>query len=113
MTRALYCICALAILSLACAIAGSGTVAQSSGTATAPVAQPSSTPTDVPLEQCVVVADYLYIRAAPGTEHTVVGYLRGGTVAHIRRELAGWYYIEKGETSGWINKRYCDILPRK
>lgn len=112
MKKVLLSLCLLALLSLACAIAGSGTVAQFSGTPTPSVAQPSSTPTDVPLERCVVAADYLYIRAAPGKEHTVVGYLRGGTVAHIHLEMMGWYYIE-GDAPGWISSAYCDLLPRE
>lgn len=52
------------------------------------------------------VDTYLNVRSGAGTNHTIVGKMPGGSACEILGEEDGWYKIQSGNVSGYVDKQY-------
>ena len=73
-----------------------------------PTDPPTLTPTESP-QTCTVTAGSLHLRAQPGTDAQVIGYLYAGDVLKILTDppVDAWMRVTAGDLTGWINSRYC------
>lgn len=99
----------LPLLALACSI----TPAASLAAMVTPSPSPSPTPfTPSPTaspQVCTVTAESLHLRAMPGTDAEVIGYLYAGEVLTILPDppAESWIRVRAGNLTGWINFHYC------
>ncbi|SHJ69396.1 C40 family peptidase [Parasporobacterium paucivorans] len=66
-------------------------------------AQPASVYDNVAISQ---VNDYVNVRSGAGTEYEVVGKIYNNCAATILSEENGWYQIQSGNVTGYINSQY-------
>ena len=67
---------------------------------------PTATPQD---EVCTVTAGSLHLRAMPGTDAQVIGYLFAGDLLTVLPDpsVDSWIRVRAGDLTGWINSHYC------
>lgn len=52
------------------------------------------------------VTDYLNVRSAAGTDNSIIGKMPGGSACEVISEENGWYQIQSGSVSGYVDKQY-------
>jgi hypothetical protein len=56
----------------------------------------------------VLVTSDLNVRTGPGTQHSSVGVIRGGSTAEVGRCYQGWCEIAWGNLRGFSSQQYLD-----
>lgn len=71
-----------------------------------PTQSQTATPQDV---TCTITAESLHLRAMPGIDAEVIGYLYAGEVLTILPDppAESWIRVRAGNLTGWINSHYC------
>ena len=52
------------------------------------------------------VTTYLNVREGVGTDKEIIGKMPGGSACEVISEEDGWYKIQSGEVSGYVDKQY-------
>lgn len=52
------------------------------------------------------VTTYLNVREGVGTDKEIIGKMPGGSACEVIEEENGWYKIQSGEVSGYVDKQY-------
>lgn len=52
------------------------------------------------------VTTYLNVREGVGTDKEIIGKMPGGSACEVLGEEDGWYKIQSGEVSGYVDKQY-------
>lgn len=78
-----------------------------------PASEPEATPTSKPKEESKyskigisVAKDYVNIREKASTESKVLGKLYKGGACEIKDSKDGWYYVESGSVTGYVNSDF-------
>ncbi|MEW6285029.1 MAG: SH3 domain-containing protein [Chloroflexota bacterium] len=101
----------LPLLALACSITPTASLAAMVTPSPSPSPSPSTpSPTATPQDvTCTVTAESLHLRAKPGIDAPVIGYLYAGDVLTILPDppAGAWLRVRAGALTGWINSNYC------
>lgn len=101
----------LPLLALACSITPAASLAAMVTPSPSPSPPPSTpSPTATPQDEvCTVTAEALHLRAMPGTDAEVIGYLYAGDLLTILPDppADSWIRVRAGALAGWINSNYC------
>lgn len=55
------------------------------------------------------VTTYLNVRSGAGTDNEIVGKMPGGSACEVISEENGWYKIQSGDVTGYVDKQYILI----
>ncbi|NWG35182.1 MAG: SH3 domain-containing protein [Chloroflexi bacterium] len=101
----------LPLLALACSITPAASLAAMVTPSPSPSPPPSTpSPTATPQDvTCTVTAESLHLRAMPGTDAQVIGYLYAGETLTVLPDpsVDSWIRVRAGDLTGWINSHYC------
>lgn len=104
----------LPLLALACGFSRSAFVVLPTQPLPSPTASqaeimPPVTRTHASTHVCTVSVESLHLRASPGPDGVVIGWLKAGDVLTIRDDQpeGNWIRVQSGDLLGWINSNYC------
>lgn len=69
----------------------------------------TTTPTPEATRQGRVNATSLNVRSGAGTNHGVIRTISNGTTVTILEENNGWFRIQVGNTTGWVNAQFITV----